>query len=206
MLEEFDRINQTLQENRESFDYAELDENLTQEQTARLVGMALIDETDADVALVSLGGITDDGNYLENSAGVQCGIYAGGINEEILNIFRPNSSQLAVIDLTGKEILDMAEQGRELYADPNKLGTEYTYLTEAVTYYMPYVLVTKDDENLSESKSYRVVFSGSDYSDRIAGEWGDRLTILSDESPADALIAWLKKQPGGHFGADALEW
>jgi hypothetical protein len=155
---------------------------------------------------VSLGGITDDGNYLENSVGVQCGIYAGGINDEILNIFRPNSSQLAVIDLTGKEILDLADQGRELCADPEVLGTEYTYLTEPVTYYMPYVLVAKDDENISEDKTYRVVFAASDYSDRIAGEWGDRLTILSDESPADALIAWLKKQPDGHFGEDALEW
>jgi raffinose/stachyose/melibiose transport system substrate-binding protein len=206
LLSEFDRINQTLQENPESYDYAELDDNLTQEQTARLVGMALIDGTDADVALVSLGGITDDGNYLENSVGVQCGIYAGGINDEILNIFRPNSSQLAVIDLTGKEILDLADQGRELCADPEVLGTEYTYLTEPVTYYMPYVLVAKDDENISEDKTYRVVFAASDYSDRIAGEWGDRLTILSDESPADALIAWLKKQPDGHFGEDALEW
>jgi hypothetical protein len=71
---------------------------------------------------------------------------------------------------------------------------------------MPYVLVAKDDQNLSDDETYRVVFAASDYSDRIAEEWGDRLTVIGDESPADALIAWMEELPDRHFDASDLEW
>jgi hypothetical protein len=71
---------------------------------------------------------------------------------------------------------------------------------------MPYVLVTKDDQTLSEDETYRVVFAASDYSDRIAEEWGDRLTVIGDESPADALIAWMEELPDRRFDASNLEW
>jgi raffinose/stachyose/melibiose transport system substrate-binding protein len=206
MLAQFDEINQNVHENPQSYTYATLDENLTKEQTARLAAMAMMKYTDAEVSLVSLGGITEDGNYLENPTGVQCGIYAEDITEEIIDIFRPNSTQLSVIGLTGKEIKKMASDGRELYADPDESGSEYAGLSAPVTYYMPYVLVTQNDEALSDDKTYRVVFAAGDYSDRIAGEWGDRLETLTDKSPADAIASWLKKQPDGHFGVEALEF
>jgi ABC-type glycerol-3-phosphate transport system substrate-binding protein len=206
LLSEFDRIGRMVRDNPECYDYAELGEDLTQEQVARLCGMAMIEYTDADVSLVSLGGITEDGNYLENRTGVPCGLHAGSINEELINVFRPNSLHLAVIDLTGAEISAMVDSGRELYADPDALGSEYPYLAGPVTYYMPYVLVAKDDQELSDDETYRVVFAASDYSDRIAEEWGDRLTVIGDESPADALIAWMEELPDRHFDASDLEW
>jgi raffinose/stachyose/melibiose transport system substrate-binding protein len=202
----FDRINRTVQENPESYDYAELDEDLSQVQAARLVGMAMIEDTGADAALVSLGGITDDGNYLENPDGVQCGIYAGGISEETINIFRPSGTKMTVMDLTGDEISAMTDAGRELLADPDEAGTEYSYLSNPVTYYMPYVLVTKDDAELSGEETYRVVFSEGDYSDSAAEKFSGRMTVLADESPADALIAWFEKLQDGHFDASDLQW
>jgi raffinose/stachyose/melibiose transport system substrate-binding protein len=206
LLERFDSIKRNVNEDPDFYEYAVLDENLTQEQTARLVGIAMIEDTEADVSLVSLGGITDDGNYLENPTGVQCGIYAGAITESLVNVFRPNSRKMAVVTLTGAEIQDMVDSGRELYADPEENGTNYTYLDAPVTYYMPYVLVTRDDEPLSADQTYRVVFAESDYSDRIAKSWGDRLTLISDESPEEAVITWLQKRTNGHFGASDLEW
>jgi raffinose/stachyose/melibiose transport system substrate-binding protein len=206
LLERFDEINKEVQENPQVNDLATLEEDFTQEQAARLSAMAMMDETGADVSLVSLGGITDDGNYLENATGVQCGIHAGGIDEEIVNIFRPNGNQLATIELTGAEINELVRTGRELYADPDAIGTEYTYLEEPVTYYMPYVLTVRNDEPLKENQTYKVVFSAADYSDRIAESWGERLELIDDANSATALIAWLGKLPDGKLSSDDLNW
>jgi hypothetical protein len=206
LLGRMDEINEQLKENPQANDYAQLDENLTQEQAARLCGIAMIEETDADVSLVSLGGITDDGNNLENPTGVQCGVFAEGMSEEIINIFRPFSSMLATVKLTGAEIQELADSGKELCADPDALGSEYTYLDEPVTYYMPYVLVVRDDAQLNPDQTYTVVFSGGDYSDTLAQSWGSNLKLIENADSKTALIDWMEKLPDGHFSSADLTW
>lgn len=204
LLQRFDEINADIQDDPGAYDYAYLDADLTQEQAARLSGMAMIECVDADVSLVSLGGITEDGNNLENSTGVQCGIYSGGITEEIINIFRPFGTKLATIELTGAEIKSMVQTGRELYADPNDIGSEYGYLSEPVTYYMPYELIVKNDVELVDGRLYKVVFNAYDYSDRLADEWGGRLTLVSNANSGTAIKEWLEKLGDGILTANDL--
>jgi hypothetical protein len=206
MLERFDEINEEVRANPDANDYATLEEPLSKEQTARLAGMALIDYTGAEVSLVSLGGITDDGNNLENGTGVQSGLYPGGIDEEIVNIVRPGANKIATIELTGAEIKSMYDTGREITADPYELGSEYTYLDEAVTYTMPYVLVVRDDAELIDDVTYCVAFAEGDYSEDLASNWGDRIYVLTDASPFDAIVSWLTNLSDKNFDSSALEW
>jgi raffinose/stachyose/melibiose transport system substrate-binding protein len=95
MLARFDTLYEQFEENPDADALGWADESFTAEQTARLAGMAMIDALDADVSLVSLGGIYDD--CYENSTGVQCGIYDGAVSEEIVNIFRPYGTGLATV-------------------------------------------------------------------------------------------------------------
>jgi raffinose/stachyose/melibiose transport system substrate-binding protein len=206
MLERFDEINAEVKANPDANDFARLEEKLSKEQVARLVGMALIDYSGAEVSLVSLGGITEDGNNLENETGVQCGLYPGGIDEEIVNIFRPSSSRIVTVELTGAEINSMCDLGKVNIADPDALGTEYSYLDEAVTYTMPYVLVAKDDMEIENDITYRVAFAQGDYGDIYASEWGDKIYVLEDGSPYDAIVSWLENLPEKSFDSSALEW
>jgi hypothetical protein len=165
--------------------------------------MALIDYTGADVSLVSLGGITEDGNNLENETGVQCGLYKGGIDEEIINVFRPSPNRIALVDLTGAEIKTMYEEGRLLKAEPD--DSEYSYLEETVNYSMPYVLVVKDDAELDDDTVYTVAFAEGDYGDDYAEKW-DSLYVLSEGGTLDAIESWFESLPDEHFDSSALEW
>jgi hypothetical protein len=202
LLRRFDEINTQVREDPDSLVLAVADEDLTTEQAARLSGVAMMAYTGADVSLVSVGGITED--LLENASGVQCGIYAGSINEEVVNIFRPYGTALATIDLTGAEIAELLATGRQLRADPDAIGTEYTYLDQVVEYAMPYVLTVRGDGELDPAATYTVVFNRQDIFDDLAEAWGDRLTTIDDANSGTAITAWLEALPDGHFGAADL--
>jgi raffinose/stachyose/melibiose transport system substrate-binding protein len=204
LLAEFDMLYDEFKDNPEADAVGWADESFTAEQTAALSGMAMIDAMDADVSLVSLGGIYDDG--YENSTGVQCGIYDGAVTEEIINIFRPYSNGIATVTLTGAEIKELYEKGREYVADPSAIGAQRPDGEEIVEYSMPYVLVVKDNAELDDNKEYKVVFSMGDYSDANEEKWGDGLNTTNDETSGTAIIKWIQSKPDRHFGTKDLEW
>jgi 2',3'-cyclic-nucleotide 2'-phosphodiesterase (5'-nucleotidase family) len=203
LLLRFDQLSVQFQEDPESGDYATLTQELSQEQAARLSAMAMIEATGADVCLLSLGGITQD--LLENHTGAQCGIFPGGIDDEVINYFRPWGTTLTTIELSGQEIQTLMESGRQLRADPEAIGTEYTYLDHVVDYAMPYTLTVREDADLESDQIYTVVFNGGDYSDDQKELWGDRLTVLQEQSTFTALVAWLEDN-GPEISAESLQW
>jgi 2',3'-cyclic-nucleotide 2'-phosphodiesterase (5'-nucleotidase family) len=166
--------------------------------------MAMIAAMDADVSLVSLGGIYDD--CYENSTGVQCGIYDGAVNEEILNIFRPYGTGLATITLTGAEIKELVENGREYMADPAAIGAVRPDREGIVKYSMPYILVVKNDAELADKQEYTVVFNLNDYSDANAEKWGERLVITKEETSATAITEWIQSKADRHFSTADLNY
>jgi hypothetical protein len=204
LLEHFDELYKRFEENPDADAIGYADEDLTKEETARLSAMAMIQCAQADVSLVSLGGIYM--NTYENAYGAQCGIYAGAVNEEVLNIFRPWGSKLAEIDLTGAEIKALAEAGHEFRSDPEAIDSEHPDAEGIVEYSMPYVLVVKNDEQLQDENVYSVVFNYGDYSEDIAKEWGERLKIIEDKNTATAIGEWIAALPDGHFSKKNLEY
>jgi hypothetical protein len=162
----------------------------------------MMEATDADVSLVSLGGIYE-GKY-ENRYGVQCGIYAGFVREEQVNIFRPWDSSLALVSLTGAEIEEMADQGRVFTITPEE-NTIDPEERETVECSFPYVLTLRGGAELDPERQYRVVFSEKDYNEALAEGWGEGLEIVEGENSGKAIMAWLANLPDGHFDRSSLE-
>jgi hypothetical protein len=54
--------------------------------------------------------------------------------------------------------------------------------------------------------TYRVAFAQGDYGDIYASEWGDKIYVLEDGSPYDAIVSWLENLPEKSFDSSALEW
>jgi ABC-type glycerol-3-phosphate transport system substrate-binding protein len=204
VLESFDAMNQAYRDDPESDVTAWCDEDMTMEENARLVGMAMIQYTGADVALVSLGGIVDD--CYENSSGVPCGIYAGPIRgEQDINIFRPFGTSMATVALTGAEIQQMLADGRYYDVEPGTYAQRPDE-TEWVHYAMPYVLTVRNDADLEPEQTYTVVFSTGDYATDLAEAWGEALVLTENASDLDAIAAWFEAQPEHHFSAASLVW
>ena len=121
--------------------YGTLTETLDLETTARLNAIAEGIAADADCAVVSLNEYHGDG--LSNKIGVAWYLYASDIDMARINMVAPNTSTLSVLELTGKEIKDLASAGFD--ADGN--GNAYDY-----------VLVTKGGEELQDDATYRLAY------------------------------------------------
>ncbi|MGN1059209.1 MAG: ABC transporter substrate-binding protein, partial [Clostridia bacterium] len=126
------------------FAFAEIEESLTQEETARLVGAAFAEAAEADCALISLGGYHSG---QENDLGVNGCLWRGPATEEIISTVCPlgRDGTIHRFTLSGDEIQELAEKGFDRHGDQNNF---------------PYVLVTKNDVELKSSHIYSVVIAG----------------------------------------------
>lgn len=124
--------------------YAQVTEDLTNEETARFVGKAYMDSTKADCALISLGKYYD--GYI-NNRGVNGSLWKGGATKEILCTICPAgwSDKVPVATMTGAEINALQEKG-------------YKRHEEAPAF--PYLLMTADGSGIDESKTYKVAIAG----------------------------------------------
>lgn len=154
--------------------YACVEENLTLEETARLVGTAYAVKTNADCALISLGEY--HGEKKENPFGVNGRLFKGiKINAEELCAINPSgwSDAIYTMKLTGKEIKQLSKTGYDLFNDGNPF---------------PYVLVTKEGSRLDDDAAYTVVCNET--TDAVAKQGKLKKAGVTGQQ---ALIDYLKK-------------
>lgn len=137
-----DNLQADIQETDGLPEIADVEEDLTMEQTAQLVGAAFAEKTGADCALISLGDF--HGHNLENRNGVNAKMYADvKLDSNVVCTFNPLgwSSTIQLMTLTGAEINELAETG---------------YYQEGDDTPFEYVLVTKDGTTLEDDQEYTV--------------------------------------------------
>ena len=138
-LAELDRINQERLTTGGVY-IAEAAESLGQENTARLVGIAIGRAANADAALVSVCSLTDC--HTANAAGIMAPLYAGHITESVVNMITPNfSSAVQTVTLTGAELKAVAAEGLTVNGET-----------------FPYTLVLKGGAQPEDDVSYTVAF------------------------------------------------
>lgn len=120
-----------------------IEETLSKEDAAHLVGKILMEKSEADAALISLGGYHGYGK--ENAQGIQCGIYPGELNLDRMRTVVPNGN-MCIVSMTGKEILEKKKQG--VYLNNQKQEGEIPF---------EYVLVTDKNMELEEDTKYLLV-------------------------------------------------
>lgn len=124
--------------------YGQIAQNLTQEETARLVGTAFAKAVGADCSLISLG---EYHNGKENRFGVNGCLWAGPATDEVISSINPLGwvDTIKTTTLTGKELKQLAEQGFDLFGDGNPF---------------PYILTMNGYSELNETREYTVVVCG----------------------------------------------
>ena len=119
--------------------------DMTLEETARLVGKTFAEATNADCALVSLGGYHDG---KENEAGVNGRLFKGTVDDIIFCTINPLGwlgTIKKIVGMSGINITSLAEKGFDLYGDGNTF---------------PYVLTVIGDAALDPAAQYTVVICG----------------------------------------------
>lgn len=133
---------------------ADMMEDLTLEETARLVGDAFAKAANADCALISMG---DYHEGKENEYGVNGRLFEGPVNDVIISMINPLGwvDTIKTFTLTGSEIRQLAEKGFDLYDDGNPF---------------PYVLTVVGEAELDDSQVYTLVICG--YTERLKTQGG----------------------------------
>ena len=145
-----------------------VEETISKEDTAYLVGKIFVEMKNADAALISLGDFHGFGK--ENKFGVQCGIYAGDFHLDRMRTIVP-AGTLGTITMRGEDILAKKEQG--LYLDDPVTEDSIPF---------SYVLVTNEDMNLEPDKEYTVVITANDLPVEL------RDTMIESWSAGDSQI------------------
>lgn len=200
-----DSLNKQYIENKDTtFFRAYLNEDLNYEQTAQLMANILQDTGMGDFTLITHTGIK---NGISNRYGAAGSIYAGGIiQHDVLTINANRNLFVATIEMTGKEVRTLLEQGKGLYegeSDDITNGNETAdYSEEAKQEYFPYYwsgldVIMKDDKvtsmkldgvELEDENTYTVVFMQNDY----PREYKDTVTV-SNSLVQDVLISYFMK-------------
>lgn len=186
VLEIFDKLQSDyLQKGPVSFGMAE--DTLDTEQCAKLTGIMFGEACDADAALISVNEWKEgvDASW-ENFFGANGKLFKGKITEDDLVVFLPTGwyDTIHTVELTGKEIEELKENGYNLYSDD-------------VSY--PYVLCTKGGEKLNEDQTYRTVICGEPDELKEAGRIED--TGIIGLNAAEKYL-----QKNGQISAEQLEW
>lgn len=127
--------------------YTTVTETISTEGCARLTGIAFIEASGADAALISLGGWNPE-NGGTNSEGVNGKLFALPVTEQEICSFLPTGwhGTIQTLSLTGKAVKELAETG---------------YNRKERGYMFPYELVTRNDMELDDDTVYTVVICGS---------------------------------------------
>ena len=151
--------------------YCTCEQDLTLEESARIVGGVYAKMAGTEVALMSLGE-THAGELREyelegttcsiagmngNSYGVNGVFYAGDINQEDSWVALPgtysNTESIAVLHLTGAQLKELTETGFDQYGD----GEVF-----------PYVLSVRGDAELDDNTVYEVATVPGNYTQQLA--------------------------------------
>ena len=166
--------------------YCTCTEDLTLEESARIVGGVYAKIAETDVALMSLGA-THTGDLKEfEIAGKTCSItglnvnpygvngvfYAGGVTQEDSWVALPgtysNTKSIAILHLTGAQLKELAEKGLDLYGD----GDVFQY-----------VVSVREGKTLDDNTMYNVATVPGNYTEELAElgnvEWIDVENFLN---------------------------
>lgn len=176
--EEMDKIrDKWLEKGPTNLGYVE--ETISKEDTAYLVGKILVEMKNADAALISLGDFHGYGK--ENKFGVQCGIYAGDFHLDRMRTIVP-AGELGTIIMSGADILSKQKQG--LYLDD-------PITEESVPF--SYVLVTREDMPLDPEKEYTLVITANDLSQELRDTMQETWTAADSQNIMEEYFEKFKK-------------
>ena len=179
-LAELDRINQERLTTGGVY-IAESAETLDQEETAKLVGIAIGEAAHADAALVSVCSLTDC--HTANSAGIMAPLYAGHITESVVNMITPNfSGAVQTVTLSGPALKELAAAGLEVGGET-----------------FPYTLVMKDGIEPDDDSAYIVAFISGGMPEDLKDQ------AIAAEVTGQAAVKDLVERLGT-VSADALVW
>lgn len=135
-------------------------ETISNEDCARLVGIALAQASNADLALISRDKWFPEDHGDGNKDGVSGALFALPVTEQEITSILPSGwrGSIETYTLTGKRIQELAETG-------------YNYGEEGL--YFPYQLVTKDGFTLEDDTTYTVVICGATDAVRAEGKVQD---------------------------------
>ena len=129
--------------------YTTVTETLSMDDCAKAVGICFAQATGSEAALVSTNPWINNANVLEmNKYGVSGRLFAVGVTDEQIVEILPTSwsNTIKTVTLTGARIKELAETGYDYYNDGSVL--------------FPYVLVTKDGEELDDNTTYTIPICG----------------------------------------------
>lgn len=157
---EFDSIrNRWLRNGPESMGYIE--ETISKEDTAYIVGRILMEQNEADAALISLGEYHGFGK--ENLYGIQCGIYPGEFNLDRMRTIVP-AGNMCTVTMSGKDILEMEQTGQIIQFQSDVKESSF-----------PYVLITNHNMELEDENMYQLVIAeyalSEEQRERIVKQW-----------------------------------
>lgn len=176
--EEMDKIrDKWLEKGPTNLGYVE--ETISKEDTAYLVGKVFVEMKNADAALISLGDFHGYGK--ENKFGVQCGIYAGDFHLDRMRTIVP-AGELGTIIMSGADILSKQKQG--LYLDD-------PITEESVPF--SYVLVTREDMTLDPEKEYTLVITANDLSQELRDTMQETWTAADSQNIMEEYFEKFKK-------------
>ena len=154
---------------------ADVKENLSLEDTGKLVAKSMAETLGADIGIISLGGYHDG---MENPRGINGCLYEGTLFSHAVYSILPKTenTQLILFKLKGNVIEELCREGFDLH------GNGKTY---------PYVYYLNGYEKILPDLEYTVVLNSGDY-DRCLEEKGSH--IESDVWLYQAFSTYLTKE------------
>lgn len=142
--------------------YTKVAETLSMEDCAKAVGISFAQATGSKAALVSTNPWINNADVMEmNKYGVSGRLFAVGVADEQLVEILPTSwsNTIQTVTLTGARIKELAKNGYDYYNDGSVL--------------FPYVLVTKDGEELEDNTTYTIPICGASEAVQTEGNLQD---------------------------------
>ncbi len=170
MLAAFDHVNESLLSGTSDDVYGTATQTLSLEKTAELVASAEGIAVGADCALISLNG--KNSSQWGNRYGLGWYLYEGEIDSGMVNMIRPASSSISVLELTGAQIKTMRDAG----FDADDSGQPYEYR-----------LFTADGMSLEDGTVYRLAVSSGE----LTKEQQER-AVKTEISPAQAIQDYVR--------------
>ena len=169
-----DELQNAYLNNSDAVYFCESTADFTLEETARLVGKALGSAADADAAMIIVNGVNGRPEF---KAGVSGKLYKGPINDDVATTISFGSTRgYNVLTMTSAQAKELANTG----FDPAGDGNVY-----------PYVLVTRDGEELDDNTTYKVAFLLNSFTEQT----GETYEAQQGETPLSTIIrAWLEDQ------------
>lgn len=158
-----------------TFNYGEIAEDFTIEETAQLQVNILNSLGIADFAMISVGGSKN--GVSSEPTGSNGKLYAGRLTPATINVVTPRGRTVCTLELTGKQIRELIEKGKETE------GTFFDYFWSGIDVKMKkgkVVSMQIDGRKVEPQKTYTVAFGKDDYGEDIGADAVDTEIVYFD--------------------------